>query len=71
MAIIDSIQKAQEMGASSQAILAEIEKQNPAKAATIKQAKQMGASDDAILAEFVKQNHLLLYRKPGTYLVEL
>lgn len=65
MAIIDSIQKAQEMGASSQAILAEIEKQNPSKAATIKQAKQMGASDDVILNEFIKQNQPTLLQKAG------
>lgn len=65
MAILDSIQKAQEMGAKPKDILAEIERQNPTKATAIKKARSMGAGDDAILAEFIKQNQPTLLQKAG------
>lgn len=51
-----SVQKAREMGANSEAILAEIQKQNPAKASVIAQARKMGASADQIVDEITKQN---------------
>ena len=56
MAIVDSIHEAQKRGASSDAILVEIEKQNPAKKAVFDEARKRGASSDTMVAEIIKQN---------------
>ena len=56
MAINDSISQARSAGASAEAIVAEIERQNPAKASVFRQARSMGASAEQILSEIEKQN---------------
>jgi hypothetical protein len=56
MAIIDSIYEARRRGASDDAILAEIERQNPQKAESIARAKNAGHQPKDIVSEIIKQN---------------
>jgi len=56
MSVIDSIAQARAKGASDDMIVAEILKQNPAKALVFQEAKKRGADSATILNEITKQN---------------
>lgn len=56
MAILDSIKMAQDKGASADAVIQEIMKQNPSKASVFNSAYKAGADSNAILNEVIKQN---------------
>lgn len=58
MAVVDSIQKARERGASDDVILSEIRKQNPAKEPSFSAAISRGAKPTQILDEVIKQNQV-------------
>lgn len=56
MSVIDSINQARQQGATEDQIVAEIAKQNPAKAMSFESAQQAGADSKTILDEILKQN---------------
>src|SRR3990167_5003411 len=56
MSVLDSITKAQQMGANPDDVIKEIIRQNPTKAPTFLQAQKMGADSTTILNETIKQN---------------